>query len=72
MAIGIGELLSGFQFAEKIAHYVKKLLKQPEPETSASRFLALFNAHGVKPSQIPDFFGARPKYCRLSLCRITY
>ncbi|WP_047535710.1 hypothetical protein [Shewanella sp. ZOR0012] len=57
MAIGISELLSGLQFAEKIAHYVKKFLKQPEPETPASRFLALFNAHGVKASQIPDFFG---------------
>lgn len=57
MAIGISELLSGLQFAEKIAHYVKKFLKQPEPETPASRFLALFNAHGVKPSQIPDLFG---------------
>jgi len=57
MAIGISEFLSGLQFAEKIAYYVKKLLKQPEPETSASRFLALFNAHGVKPSQIPDVFG---------------
>lgn len=57
MSIGISELFTGLQFAEKIAHYGKRFLKQPEPETPASRFLALFDAHGVKPGQIPDFFG---------------
>ncbi|NMH65467.1 hypothetical protein [Shewanella salipaludis] len=57
MSIGISELFSGLQFAEKVALYVNKFLKRPEPDSPASRFLALFNAHGVKPSQIPEFFG---------------
>lgn len=56
MSIGISELFAGFQFAEKIAHYSQRFFKRPEPDTPASRFLALFDAHGVKPGQISTFF----------------
>ncbi|WP_412500795.1 hypothetical protein [Shewanella chilikensis] len=51
-----GEALAFIQLAKLPFDWFKKQLAT-DPETPASRFIALFNAHGVKPSQIPDFFG---------------
>ncbi len=51
-----GETLAGLQLLRESVAWVKRQ-RSPGLDTPASRFLALFNAHGVKPSQIPDFFG---------------
>ncbi|WP_447077807.1 hypothetical protein [Shewanella algae] len=51
-----GETLAFIQLAKLPFDWIKKQIAT-DPETPASRFIALFNAHGVKPSQIPDFFG---------------
>ncbi|QYK14671.1 hypothetical protein K0I63_09425 [Shewanella rhizosphaerae] len=50
------EVIAFIQLAKLPFDWIKKQLATV-PETPASRFIALFNAHGVKPSQIPDFFG---------------
>lgn len=48
----LGEINAGFTLAKNI----KKLFKKPEP-TVASRFVQLFERHGVHRNQIPSFFG---------------
>ena len=48
----LGEINAGFTLAKNI----KKLFKKPGP-TVASRFVELFERHGVHRNQIPSFFG---------------
>lgn len=52
-----GETLAGLQLMEKCLSWFRARLVPAVMDTPASRFLALFDAHGVKPSQIPDLFG---------------
>lgn len=52
-----GETLASLQLIEKCLSWFRARLGPAATETPASRFLALFDAHGVKPGQIPDFFG---------------
>lgn len=53
----LGETLAGLQLIEKCLSWFRARLGLATTETPASRFLALFDAHGVKPGQIPNFFG---------------
>jgi hypothetical protein len=52
-----GETLAGLQLMEKVLSWLRTTFWPVAKDTPAGRFLALFDAHGVKPSQIPDFFG---------------
>ncbi|MCF1459647.1 MAG: hypothetical protein LPH21_19495 [Shewanella sp.] len=52
----LGDVFAGWQLIEKIKGVFKDRQKSAAVESPASRFFALFNAHGVKPSQIPEFF----------------
>jgi hypothetical protein len=52
-----GETLAGLQLMEKFLSWFRVRLGPVTKDTPAGRFLALFDAHGVKPGQIPDFFG---------------
>lgn len=52
-----GETLAGLQLMEKFLSWFRERFWPVAKDIPASRFLALFDAHGVKPGQIPDFFG---------------
>lgn len=54
---GLSQIPGLLQSGEKLVGYWKKWQQRPEPETLASRFVRLFEAHGVKRNQIPRFFG---------------
>jgi hypothetical protein len=54
---GFTQLPGLLQSGEKLVGYWKKFRQRPEPETLATRFVRLFEAHGVKRNQIPRFFG---------------
>lgn len=55
----IGEFLTGLNILEKFVKYLNYLRgRKSEPaETIASRFVRLFETHGVHRNQIPRFFG---------------
>jgi hypothetical protein len=49
-------VLSEINAAFTLIEHIKRLFKKPEP-TVASRFVQLFEKHGVHRNQIPHFFG---------------
>lgn len=57
--IGLPELLAGLNIAEKLGKFINWLRgrKTVPPENIASRFVRLFENHGVHRNQIPRFIG---------------
>jgi len=57
--IGLGELLAGLNILEKLSKFVNWLRgrKNVFPENIATRFVRLFESHGVHRNQIPRFIG---------------
>lgn len=61
--LGLGEIATGLNLIEKLWDKFKKLWtwhqarKNPPPESVASRFIRVFESHGVHRNQIPRFFG---------------
>lgn len=55
----IAEVLSGLNIIEKVGKFVDwiRKVKTSPAETISSRFIRLFEAHGVHRNQIPRFFG---------------
>lgn len=61
--LGLGEIASGLDVLDKLLDKLKRLWtwyrtrKNPPPESVQSRFIRLFESHGVHRNQIPRFFG---------------
>lgn len=54
--VGLGDVEAFFALKERFKKWRNRNVTEGE-ESTAARFIALFNSHGVKPSQIPQFFG---------------
>lgn len=56
--IGLGEILTGLKILEKLGKYwgLIRKARPAQSETVASRFISLFESHGVHRNQIPRFF----------------